>query len=123
MAKDDLQPETLSGSNYPIASPSNLVSMPLSMPDNTLSGVSRGTQTFISTDGSKMLIGNLPNNEFGIAFYNPQGILVTKYVGPTRFIYNPADSNVNVLQDGKLPNGTYGLAVAKPTFNVGDGIS
>lgn len=123
MAKDDLQPEVLSGYNYPNSSAPSLPAMPLSIPDNTLSGVSRGTSTWISTDGSKMLIGNLPNNEFGIAFYNPQGVLVTKYVGPTRFVYNPSDSNVNVMQDGKLPDNTYGWHIAAPTKNVADGFS
>lgn len=107
---NDLTPETLSG-NYPKDLP-KLSPMPLTIPDNILSGVNRGTSTWVSTDGSKMLIGNLPNNEFGIAFYDPQGNLITKYVGPTRFIYDPVHSNVNVMQDGKLPDSTYGVAIA-----------
>lgn len=89
-------------------------------------GVWRGAQTFINpADKSKIVIGVLPgtSGQFGIGFYDPNGNLITKMVGPTRFIYNPSDSNVNVMQDGKLPDSTYGWHVAAPTKNVADGFS
>lgn len=41
----------------------------------------------------------------------------------TWFFYNPNDSNFNVAQLGILPDGSGGVAVAKPGYNVEDAFS
>lgn len=87
------------------------------------SGVMRGTQIIANTDGSKVILGTLPNSgDFGIAFVDTNGNIIHKIVGATTYIYD-ATTGKNIIQEGKLPNGTYGLAVAKAGFNVADAIS
>lgn len=82
------------------------------------SGVMRGTQIIQNTDGSQLILGALPNsNDFGIAFLDPNGNVVMKLVGPTRTIYD-VNNKVNVIVDGKLPDGTYGSATGKPGDDV-----
>lgn len=105
------------------------------------SGVMRGTQIIANTDGSKVILGLLPKNQgFGIAFtdttgniistvtsntysfYDTSGNLVSQITGPTQYIYD-LTTNKNILQMGKLPDGTFGLAIAKSGFNVSDAFS
>lgn len=84
-------------------------------------GTLRGTQTIANTDGSKITLGIIPgtNNEFGIAKFDPQGNLISKDIGSTRFVYD-LDTNKNIIQDGELPDGTYGFVVAKEGFDVSE---
>lgn len=73
-------------------------------PNQIQSGGMRGTQIITSTDGSKILLGNLPNStDFGIAFYDPTGNMVGKIVGGTYFFYNPVDSYRNSIRIGNAP--------------------
>jgi len=85
-------------------------------------GVLRGTQTIVNRDKSKITIGIIPgtNNEFGIAIFDPDGNLIRKWVGATGYVYDPSSSK-NTMQDGKLPDDSYGLATANEGFDVDDG--
>lgn len=87
------------------------------------SGVMRGTQIIANTDGSRVILGVLPDStDFGIAFLDPNGNLINKIIGPTQYVYDLLTGK-NIIQIGKLPDGTYGMAVAKSGYNVSDGIS
>lgn len=73
-------------------------------------------------DGTSVGIGTIPGsttNELGFFALDEDGNVVMKIVGPTRYILDIENSK-NVMQDGKLPDGTYGWAVAKEGYNVGD---
>lgn len=91
-------------------------------PRKMQTGVTRGTWTIVGTDKSKIEIGIISgtNGQFGIAFFDENGVLIKKMVGPTSFVFNPDDDNHNVYQEGKLPEG-YGNAIAKEGFDVEDG--
>jgi hypothetical protein len=74
------------------------------------------------TDGTSVGIGTIPGsitNEFGFFALDENGEVVMKIVGPTRYIYD-LDNDKNVMQDGKLPDGTFGWAVAKEDYDVED---
>lgn len=91
-------------------------------PTKMLSGALRGSQIILGSDGSKVILGELPgtNNEFGIGFYDPNGKLIMKFVSSTLYTYDP-NSDKNVLQFGKLPDATYGWAIARTGNNVSEG--
>ena len=92
-------------------------------------GVMRGTQRVISTDGSYITIGEIPdsNGEFGIAHFNADGTLIkkstaeadyrygtdgdllSKTTGEYIYFYN-RDTGNNTVQIGELSNGTSGAA-------------
>lgn len=133
------------------------------LPRQTTSGVTRGTQTMMSDDGSYVTLGNISGTtQFGIAFYDPNGNLISTNVGPTttvydsngkktvitglladgtygiafydvngnlirkingatQYTYDPTNGNVNITQDGQLPDGTHGWVVATTGKNVTDG--
>jgi hypothetical protein len=93
-------------------------------PNQVMTGVTRGTQTIVSQDGSTVTFGLIPGSqtELGVAFFDPKGNLISKNVGPTQFIYD-ITTGKNVMQIGKLPDGSYGTAVAATGFNVADGFS
>jgi hypothetical protein len=61
-------------------------------------------------------------DEFGFAFYTPDGTLVRKSLALTDYFYN-VDTGKNIIQSGQLPDGSYGTAVAKTGYNVSDGIT
>lgn len=138
---DKLQPETLSGPNYPDASPSSINPISLSNPDDTLSGTYRGSQNVGSgpvidsannrilltnpVDGSSVGIGTIPGsttNEFGFFSLDNNGDLIMKIVNGTWYVYD-LSTNKNIMQSGKLPDSSYGWAVAATNKNVSDGIS
>lgn len=79
------------------------------LPRQTTSGVTRGTQTMMSDDGSYVTLGNISGTtQFGIAFYDPNGNLISTNVGPTTTVY---DSNgKKTVVTGLLADGTYGMA-------------
>lgn len=103
-------------SDVPIQPTSTRVS-----PNKIPSGVTRGTQTYINLDGSYMTLGLVPDGSgrFGIAFFDPTNTLITATTGLTQYVYDKTTGK-NILQIGKLPDGTYGLIVAKAGFNVAD---
>lgn len=104
-------------------------------------GNTRGTQTvgfggakidgannrFIVTntvDGTSIGMGVIPGsttNEFGFFSLDDEGNVIMKIVNGTRYIYNPQDDFNNVMQDGLLPDGSGGWAVAAEGENVDDG--
>lgn len=94
----------------------------LSNPDSILSGQNRGTQRVSNTDGSYVLVGNLPDNTFGIGFFDANNNLVSKNIGQTQYVYD-ITTGKNIIQIGKLPDGTYGFVAAKTGLNVADAFS
>jgi hypothetical protein len=93
------------------------------LPRQVSTGTSRGQQNILGADGSKVVIGEFGDTPptFGIAFYDSGGNLVNKIVGPTQYVYD-LTTGKNIIQIGKLPDGSYGMAVAKAGFDVADGI-
>lgn len=112
------------------------------LPRQVTTGITRGTQTIMNTDGSYVTLGLIPDGgtDFGIAFFDVNGNiiskntgsveymydsnnnLISKNTGETQFIYD-ANTGKNIMQIGKLPDDTYGFAVAATGFDVADGIS
>lgn len=93
-------------------------------PGQITTGVLRGTQRIQNTDGSYITLGVIPNTngEFGIAFFTATDDLIAKDTGPTKFVYDPT-TNKNVMQIGKLPDGSYGWHVAATGYDVEDAFS
>jgi hypothetical protein len=100
----------------------------LNNPDGILTGSMRGTQQanqFIATnpaDKSRVGIGLIPGSttgEYGFFVIDASNNIIQKIVSATRSVYDIAN-NKNVIQDGKLPDNTYGYAVAKTGKNVSD---
>lgn len=131
----DATDDILSNSNAEIVEPP-YISSASTMNDPTsrlysrqlLSGNMRGNQnvtgTFTVTDptsGSIIGIGNIPDNsgDFGFFLQDASGNLLFKMVGSTMYTYDITQSpTTNNLQLLKLPDGTYGMVVAKPGENV-----
>lgn len=81
------------------------------------SGVTRGTQIIANTDGSKVTLGKIANtNSFGIAFYDPNGNLLSTMVGATTTEYD-ASGNMRVA-NGLLSTGEYGTAYYDTSGNL-----
>jgi hypothetical protein len=60
---------------------------------------------------------------FGVDASDPNNFrIVWKIIGATRYIYN-LDDDTNIMQDGRLPDGSYGWFVAAEGENVEDAIS
>lgn len=90
------------------------------LPRQTTSGVTRGTQRFISDDGSYVTVGNIPDTtQFGIAYYDKNGNLIAKSTGLTDYKYD-LSTNKNYYQNGALPDGTYGAIYVKTGIDVQD---
>lgn len=75
-----------------------------------------------NTDGNSVILGVLPDGDFGLAFLDSSGYMVRKSNIITDFWYDKA-TDKNQIQNGLLPDGTYGEAVAKSGYNVSDGIA
>lgn len=72
-------------------------------------------------DGTSIGMGVIPGTtEFGFFSLDADGNLVMKIVGGTMYVYD-LDNDVNVMQAGKLPDASYGWAVASEGENVEDG--
>lgn len=112
------------------ASASNLVNEYATIPDRPIeaeadrvtpnqvsSGVSRGTQRINNSDGGYMLMGAIEGTEFGIAFYDASGKIVSKYTPYTDYVYDPTTGK-NIMQTKKLPDGTYGYITVTPGNDV-----
>lgn len=93
---------------------------------STTSNVVSNGINVVNTDGSRVGMGAIPDGSGDFGFYaqDGKGNLLYKIVGSTIYTYditqNPVTNNMQLL---KLPDGTYGLAIAKPGFNVSDGIT
>jgi len=81
--------------------------------------------TIGDTDGSSIGMGSVPDNSGDVGFFSldSTGTLVWKQVGPTSYVYNPQDSYHNVEQNGILPDGSGGWAIAAPGYDVADGFT
>lgn len=102
-------------------------------------GVMRGTQRIVNTDGSYITLGEIPNSdgEFGFAFFTADDVLVSKYGADQQAFYDE-DGNIiskqtgttdykydittgkNYYQNGKLPDGSYGAIFVKENVDVAD---
>lgn len=93
-------------------------------PRQVASGVQRGTQIIMNTDGSYITLGLIPNsnNQFGIAFFTASGTLVSKNTATTQYFYDETTGK-NIIQIGKLPDNTYGYVVATTGNDVQDAYS
>ena len=86
----------------------------------SLSG-SNQTITVTNTDGSVVGMGLIPDgsNTFGFYTLNSSGQLLMKIVGSTIYTYDLTQTPaVNNMQLMKLPDGSYGMTVAKTGTNV-----
>jgi hypothetical protein len=63
---------------------------------------------------------NTGNASQGMQITDSSGFVLFELNGETWFWYDKT-TNTNVMQIGLLPDGTYGLAIAKPGYNVSDG--
>lgn len=76
-------------------------------------------------DGSQVGMGAIPDSdtgEFGFSSTDSSNDLVMKIVNGTFYVYD-ITTNKNIIQIGKLPDGSFGMAVAATGFNVSDAIS
>lgn len=77
-----------------------------------------------NTDGSQVGMGKIPDStDFGFFVTDPDGNILMKIVGSTQYVYDYANGGVNVMQIMKLPDGSYGWAVASTGNNVSAGFS
>jgi hypothetical protein len=83
-----------------------------------------GTQTFFGTNGdvnfglfTSVVTGT---QTMGMQIIDSAGNVVFEMDGQTWYWFDPL-TNINVMQIGLLPDGTYGFAVAAPGQNVIDG--
>lgn len=91
-------------------------------PRQIASGDHRGTtERYVNSDGSYITIGVIPDTdgEFGIAFFNSSGDMVSKSTGLTDYKYD-LSTGKNYYQNGKLPDGSYGSIFAKSGYDVVD---
>lgn len=80
--------------------------------------------TITTTDGSSVGIGVIPGTtSLGFFSLDSSGNLILKIELGTIFMYDFANSGRNRMQVGKLPDGTYDVAVSKDAYTVGDAIS
>lgn len=112
------------------------------LPRQLSTGSTRGTQTVgygntkidgsnnritIGTpDGGTIGLGSIPDsttNEFGFFSTDSSGNVIMKIVNGTMFVFDPANSYVNITQSGLLPDGSGGFVVAKQGINVDDAFS
>lgn len=105
-------------------------------------GVMRGTQRIVNTDGSYITLGEIPDSdgEFGLAFFTAEDVLITKSTAEADFRYNSdgellskttgeyiyfydRDTGNNTIQIGELSNGTSaGAAFAKDGDDLVDAL-
>lgn len=108
------------------------------LPRQLSTGSTRGTQTVgygdtkidgtnnritIGSDSSGTIgMGTIPGfpNEIGFFIQDSNNKLVAKWVNGTIYYYDVV-TGLNTMQEGILPSGTTGIAVAKEGYNVADG--
>ncbi len=75
----------------------------------------------ITTDTNSILsLGANPDGGAGMSITDDDGFILFKMNGQTWYWYDKT-TNKNVMQVGLLPDGSYGMAVAKTGYNVSDG--
>lgn len=80
-------------------------------------------RTIKADDGSVIGMGQIPGTEeIGFFSLDPDGNLVSKWVGATLYWYD-LDTGKNNIQVGLLPDGTYGWFIAAKGFNVDEAIT
>lgn len=79
--------------------------------------------TMTAADGSVVGMGQIPGGtDFGFFALDSSARLVFKQISSTQYVYDPTTGK-NIMQIGKLPDGTYGWAVAAAGLNVADGFA
>lgn len=106
---------------------------PRTFPRQVLTGNQRGTLNITGgiivtnpTDSSVVGMGPIPDGsgDFGFFAQAADGNLLYKIVGSTIYAYDVTQTpSTNVMQLLKLPDGTYGQAVAAQGDNVADAFS
>lgn len=76
-----------------------------------------------NSNGTKTGIGQIPGStDLGFYTLDAAGNVIQKIVGATRYVYD-VSTGKNIIQDGKLPDASYGQATAKAGFNISDAIT
>jgi hypothetical protein len=76
-----------------------------------------------NADGTKTGIGQIPGSiDLGFYTLDASGNVVQKIIGATRYVYD-ISTGKNIIQDGKLPDASYGQATAKAGYNVSEAIT
>lgn len=83
--------------------------------------LNNGTMTVAAPEGT-ITIGTESNGAVGLESVDSNSDVLFKMNGATWYWYDVTNGK-NVMQIGLLPDGTYGLAIAKPGYNVGDAIT
>jgi len=76
----------------------------------------------IPTNNGTLNLGVLPDGNLGISTIDSSGFKLFEMTGATWYWYDK-NTGKNVTQVGLLPDGSYGMAVAKYGYNVSDGIT
>lgn len=79
------------------------------------------TQTFY-TDTGTLSFGTVSNNQLGMQLTDSNGFISFVMNGSTWSWYD-ANTGKNIMQIGLLPDGTYGMAIAKYNIDVGSAFS
>lgn len=110
--------------SIPTRSVDDMVQSDRIQPRQVGTGVMRGTQRIVNTDGSYITLGEVPDDsgDFGIAFFNADDELVSKDTGATEYVYD-LNTGKNIVQFKKLPDGTFGLAIAKSGYDISEAIT
>jgi len=90
--------------------------------DTAYTSTTDGRLMAVNSDGSKVGIGLIPNSatgEFGFFGLDSSDNLIFKIVNGVYYVYDIANDK-NIMQFGKLPDNTYGFAVAKQGKNVSE---
>lgn len=110
------------GSNIKISGKTQQISVTTTGGKITMGATSDGrlAMEVTNADGTKTGIGVIPGStQLGFYTLDASGNVIQKIVGPTRYVYD-ITNNKNVMQDGKLPDSTYGFATATTGNNVTD---
>lgn len=79
------------------------------------------TQTFY-TDTGTLSFGTVSNNQLGMQLTDTNGFIAFVMNGSTWSWYD-ANTGKNIMQIGLLPDGSYGMVIAKTGYNVSDAFS
>jgi hypothetical protein len=126
---DDLASQGLKNelNNIPQNDIETLIDADRVQPRQVASGVQRGTQRIVSTDGSYITLGEIPDTdgEFGIAFFDSTGQMVFKLTGTTQSIYSSGNERTRLDELGLTTirsDGTYANRVGQAGSDDRDGI-
>lgn len=111
------------GNNIKISGKNQQISVNTTGGNITIGATSDGrlAMEVTNTDGTKTGIGQIPGStDLGFYTLDSAGNVIQKIIGATRYVYDISTSK-NIMQDGKLPDATYGWSVAATNKNVADG--